>query len=249
MYRRHLWDSSYTDDDVAGSPNTTNVIEEVARECRRQGIDLGLYYSLWDRKQNPDVKDASLDNDYNEYMLAQIGELVEIVQRHTKIVEFWLDGGWEKPNHRWPIAELYGMIKTMAPQCQVGVNWSIGSPGNPYKHGVRSQDQKEGYPIRYFPSDFRLGDPYLPTYPDPKLFTHNGETYYMPWESTVCISGKWFYHTDDTSYKSVDELAELYRIATAQDNILILNTPPDRDGKLRERDIKLLTELSEKLGI
>jgi alpha-L-fucosidase len=244
-----LWNSKYTEYDVANSGNPANVVEEVAKECKRQGVELGLYYSLWDRKQNSDVKDESLDEAYNEYMIAQLNELIDMVQQHTKVVEFWFDGGWEKPNNRWPVAEIYKTIKTKAPQCQVGINWSIGSPENPDERHVYPSDQKEGYPIRYFPSDFRLGDPYLPANPDPKLFTHNGKTYYMPWESTVCISKKWFYHTEDHTYKSIEELVELYHQATAQDNILILNAPPDREGRLREKDVQLLLDLREKLEI
>ena len=244
-----LWDSKYTEYDVANSGNPTNVVEEVAKECKRQGIGLGLYYSLWDRKQNADVKDESLDEAYNKYMIAQLNELIDMVEQHTKVVEFWFDGGWEKPNHRWPVAEIYKTIKTKAPQCQVGINWSIGLPGNPDKHPVLPADQKEGYPIRYFPSDFRLGDPYLPANPDPKLFTHNGKSYYMPWESTVCMSGKWFFHTDDKTYKSIEELADLYQIATAQDNILILNAPPNREGRIRDKDVQVLMDLRKKLNI
>lgn len=241
-----LWDSVCTQYDVASSGNPTDVVDAVARECARQGIGLGLYYSLWDRNRNPDVADPSKDEAYNHYMLAQIGELAAIVQRHTKLLEFWFDGGWEKPKQRWPIAEIYRAIKTAAPQCQVGVNWTIEIPGDPKKH-VGPAEQKEGYPIRYFPSDFRLGDPCLPEFPDPKLFTHGGRTYYMPWESTVCISGKWFYHTEDDAYKSVDELAAIYRRATAQDNILILNAPPNREGRIREKDVQLLLKLREKI--
>lgn len=244
-----LWDSKYTEYDVASSGNPTNVVEEVAKECKRQGIGLGLYYSLWDRKQNADVKDESLDEGYNTYMIAQLNELIDIVQKHTKVIEFWFDGGWEKPSYRWPVAEIYKTIKTKAPWCQVGINWSIGLPDNPDKHPVLPKDQKEGYPIRYFPSDFRLGDPYLPANPDPKLFSHKGEIYYMPWESTICMSKRWFYHTEDDTYKSVDELAELYRVCTAQDNILILNAPPDREGRIRDKDVRLLLKLRKKLNI
>ena len=36
-----LWDSKYTDYDVASSGNKTNVIEAVARECKRQGMKAG----------------------------------------------------------------------------------------------------------------------------------------------------------------------------------------------------------------
>ncbi len=242
-----LWDSKYTEYDVASSGNTTNVIESIAKSCKKYGIGLGLYYSLWDRKVNADVKDASKDAAYNEYLIHQLNELIDIVEPYTNIVEFWFDGGWEKENYRWPVKEIYQTIKSRQPDCQVGINWTIGLPENPDAHPVVPKDQKEGYPIRYFPSDFRLGDPYLPMDDDPKIFTHDGKRYYMPWESTVCISGRWFYNTTDKTYKTVDELATLYRQCTKNDNILILNCPPARDGKLRGEDVRLLKELRKKI--
>lgn len=253
-----LWDSKYTEYDVASSGNKTDVIEAVAKECKMQGIRLGLYYSLWDRKVNPDTGNSASDAAYNEYMLNQLDELIAIAQRHTKIVEFWFDGSWEKPVYRWPLKEIYAKIKSKAPQCQIGINWTIGTPEvagassegwswNDYQ--ILPENQKEGDPIRYFPSDFRLGDPYMPANPDPKLFTHEEKLYYMPWETTVVLSDKWFYHTEDTNYKSIEELTNLYKRATAQDNILILNVPPARDGKMRERDIDILIELKNQLKL
>lgn len=240
-----LWDSKYTDYDVASSPNKTNVVEKVAKACKKYGVEMGIYYSLWDRHQNANIGDSNLDGDYNKYMVDQIKELIGITNKYTKIVELWLDAGWEKKRSRWPIAEIYETVKKMAPQCQVGVNWSIGTPENPDPDSsfVLPTMQKTGYPIRYFPSDFRMGDPYLPSDHDPKLFSHNGNLYYMPWETTVCISQKWFYNTNDTIYKTPEELLQLYKKATAQDNILILDLPPDRRGKLRDKDIQLVLAL------
>lgn len=242
-----LWDSEYTDYDVATSGNKTNVVEAVAKACKKYDVGLGLYYSLWDRKKNADVKDTAQDSAYNVYVIQQLKELMEITHKYVPLVEFWFDGGWEKANHRWPVNEIYQTIKSKEPGCQVGINWSIGVPGNSDQHLVLPTDQKEGYPIRYFPSDFRLGDPYLPAGNDPKLFSHNGKQYYMPWESTVCISQCWFFHTTDTVYKSIDTLVDLYRVATANDNILILNCPPNRDGKIREKDIEVLMQLKERI--
>lgn len=254
-----LWDSKYTEYDVGNSGNKSNVVEEVAKACKKYGIELGLYYSLWDRKENgngysgPDRHphhykvDSTLDNKYNQFMINQLNELIDITEKYTDIVEFWFDGGWTKENNRWPLNEIYQTIKSREPDCQIGVNWTIGLPENPDFHAVYPQDQKEGYPIRYFPSDFRLGDPLLPAVPDPKIFTHNGLEYYMPWESTVCMSRRWFYNTMDTTYKSVDELVDLYTKATAQDNILILNAPPNREGKIREKDIELLMQLQKRI--
>ena len=252
-----LWDSKFTEYDVASSGNTTNIIESVAKACKKFDIDLCLYYSLWDRERNGNDYvegwryriDSTLDKTYNEYMINQLNELIDISEKHTDIVEFWFDGGWTKENYRWPLNEIYQTIKSREPNCQIGYNWSIGLPGNADEHLVLPKDQKEGYPIRYFPGDFRLGDPYLPGENDPKIFTHNGEEYYMPFQSTLCISEKWFYNTTDTVFKSVDELVDIYKIATSQDNILILNCPPTRNGNLREKDIEILMELKKKLKI
>lgn len=244
-----LWDSQYTDYDVASSGNPTNVVEEVAKACKKHGIGLGLYYSLWDRKVNGDVADRKQDAAYNTYMINQLEELITIAEKHTPIVEFWFDGGWVKQNYRWPVMDIYQTIKKRQPDCQIGINWSIGSPENADKHPVLPQDQQEGYPIRYFPSDFRLGDPYLPADNDPKVFTHDGKDYYMPWESTVCISQRWFYNTTDHTFKSIDELEKLYRQCTKNDNILILNCPPNRDGQLRAEDIAILKELRKRIEL
>lgn len=244
-----LWDSRLTDYDIASSGNTTNVIEAVAKACKRYNIGLGLYYSLWDRKVNADVKNHAADSVYNDYMLQQLNELMDITQKHVPLVEFWFDGGWVKENCRWPIEEIYKTIKAREPHCLVGINWTIGLPENPDKHIVVPQEQREGYPFRYFPSDFRLGDPYLPQDNDPKIFSHNGKKYYLPWESTICLSKRWFYHTEDKEYKTVEELVKLFRQCTKNDNILILNCPPGRDGKIRDKDRQLLIELREALQL
>ena len=244
-----LWDSKYTKYDVANSGNTTNVVKKVAEECERHSIGLGLYYSLWDMKQNENFADSTMDKIYNKYIIAQLNELTDIVQQHTPLVELWLDGGWVKPNNRWPLAEIYKTVKERAPQCQIGVNWSIGLPGDPDRHMVLPAEQKEGYPIRYFPSDFRIGDTFLPTDPDPKRFSHDGKTYYMPWQSTVCISEKWFFNTEDNAFKTIQELAEIYTWATTQDNILILNTPPNREGRIRDQDVQILMDLCDHLNL
>ena len=244
-----LWDSRYTDYDVASSGNDTNVVEAVAKACRKYGVGLGLYYSLWDRKENGDVQNIAADAKYNEYMINQLEELLKMVKKITPVVEFWFDGGWVKQAYRWPTLDIYTTIKRHQPECQVGINWTIGSPENIDAHPVTPDKQQAGYPIRYFPSDFRLGDPYLPEDNDPKVFTYSGQSYYMPWESTICISQRWFYNATDQTYKTLDELEALYRRCTKNDNILIINCPPNREGRLRDKDVALLKQLRERLNL
>ena len=46
-----------------------------------------------------------------------------------------------------------------------------------------------------------------------------------------------------------EALEALYHQATAQDNILIFNCPPNREGRMREEDAKILASLGKKLGL
>jgi alpha-L-fucosidase len=62
------------------------------------------------------------------------------------------------------------------------------------------------------------------------------------------MSQRWFYNTTDTIFKPIEELVEVYKIATAQNNYLLLNCPPNRDGVIREKDIQILTALRENLS-
>ena len=237
-----LWDSKYTDYDVGSSPKNIDVVASLAKSCKKHDIELGLYYSLWDRHE----KCYSDDEKYVQYMLDQLTELLD---NYGPVCELWLDGGWNAKRERWNIPAVYSHVKKLQPTCAVGINWSIGRPGNPDFHSVKPNQQKEGFPIRYFPCDFRLGDPYLPGDPDPKLFSHEGKLYYLPFESTVCLNKRWFFNTSDKDLKSVDELEKLYKKATAQNNILILNSPPNRDGVMLEHNVERLKELAERLKL
>ena len=47
-----LWNTYTTSYSIKNSPNKTDVIAEVAKACKKYGIKLGLYYSLWDRHEH-----------------------------------------------------------------------------------------------------------------------------------------------------------------------------------------------------
>ena len=90
------------------------MVEKVAQACKKYGVGMGIYYSLWDRHQNGNVNDSSLDSAYNKYIVGQIKELIILVNKYTKPVELWLDAGWERTWSQWPIAEIYTTVKTLA---------------------------------------------------------------------------------------------------------------------------------------
>ena len=83
-----LWDTDTTEYSVNYSPVKTDVVKAVSEACKKYGVKLGLYYSLWDRHEKC-YKD---DEKYVEYMLKHLSELTD--GRYGEVVELWLDGGW-----------------------------------------------------------------------------------------------------------------------------------------------------------
>jgi alpha-L-fucosidase len=244
-----MWPSAYTTYSVAYSGNTNDVVRLVANSCAKYGIKLALYYSLWDRHEP--AYTTNFNPDYITYMTNQ---LTELLGNYGPVCELWLDGSWDKPNTAWQVPVLYDLVKRLQPNCQLAVNWSIGAPGN-VDSTVHPVNQQNGYPIRYFPSDFRLGDPDQPVFPDPKLFTNpNGSTngsFYLPFEATITLSANnnWFFHAGDTNTKALGGLESMWNQCTAQSNMLVLNAPPDSNGQLLPSNTNALVQLASRLGL
>ncbi len=243
-----LWDSNTTDYCVHNSPNKTDIIAEVAKACKKYNLKLGMYYSLWDRHE----KCYKNDEQYVEYMCAHLRELLG--GKYGEICELWLDGGWDKRAKKWNIPKLYDLAHSLQPDCATAVNLTIGYPWS--KKTLKKfhpQNYKEGMPIRYFPSDFRLWDPNFTRADDPKLYTHDNKTYYLPFEATICIRNmsNWFW---DPKYKEdklvdTDFIVEKYKLLTSSSNALVVNVAPDINGKQDPDDIQRLMQVAEKLGI
>ncbi len=243
-----LWDTKYTDYCVKNSPNKTDVVLETAKACKKYGIKLGLYYSLWDRHE----KCYKNHKKYVEYMCNQLTELLD--GRYGEIVEVWFDGGWDKRAKNWNVEKLYDLVHTLQPGCVCAVNTTIGN--EMFKRTSSKylpEKYKEGMPIKYFPSDFRLFDPYFTRDDDPKLYKKNSNMYYLPFEATICIRNmkNWFWDPKYTSEKLIEAefIAEHYRKLIAQKNVLVVNVAPNTDGKQEQSDIDRLMEASEILGI
>lgn len=240
-----MWDSKYTDYDVANPAVKvkTDIVKAVADACKKYGIAFCVYYSSWDRHE-PTYKEPEK---YKEFMK---GQLTELLTNYGSVSEVWFDGTWgAKPWAAWQ-PEIYDHIKRLQPQCQVSLNWTIGLPETPEKM-VRPLLQQNGYPIRFFPCDFRIADPELPRDDDPKLFSHAGKSYYMPYESTITVSKKnqWFGFGGDHGSKSVDELEKIFFRATANNNLLVFNIPPGTDGNLIPSQVATVLELGKRLNL
>lgn len=245
-----MWDTDTTRYSVKFSPNPTDVVAEVAKACKEYGIQMALYYSLWDRHE-PSYTE-NFDKGYIPYMLKQLEELMD--GRYGEIAELWMDGPWDKLCPQWRYDLIYDLVKRLQPDCQIGINHTIGEPGlgDPSER-YQPQNYQLYDPIRNFPSDFRLWDPYLCKEDDPKLYTWEGEHYYMPFEQTICSRDgfSWFYceNYEDKPVMDPEYIAKSYRQITAQDNLMVVNLPPDIHGRLVQSDVDNILHVADLLGI
>lgn len=245
-----LWNTDTTEYSVKFSPNKTDVVKEVAEACKKYGVKLGLYYSLWDRHENCYNNDES----YVQYMEKHLTELMD--GRYGEVVELWFDGAWDKPCRAWQLDRLYSLVKTLQPQCQIGVNHTVGKysekKGFPKKR-YEPKNYRDRDPLRMFPSDFRLWDPNMCRENDPKIYTFGGKEYYLPFEQTICSRKEfsWFYSDtyESKPLMDADEIVNNYRILDKTDNLMVINLPPDKNGKLVEGDVENLMRVAESLRI
>lgn len=229
-----LWDSKYTNYDIA-NPDIkikADIVRAVSDACQKEGIAFSIYYSLWDRHE-PLYK----DKDPYRYIVFMKNQLEELMTQYGPIAELWFDGAWDRRVEDWHLQEVYDHVKKLQPLCQISTNWTIGK---------RPADMQEGDSIIFFPSDFRLWDPFLPVKNDPKIYTYKGKEYYLPFECTQTISvlGNWFAHPEDTTVRELEELEEIFYVATANDNCLLLNIPPNIHGEQNPTAIQRINQLA-----
>ncbi len=241
-----LWDSQFTDYDVSSAAVKTDIVAEVAKACKKYGVKLGLYYSLWDRKEP-----SHNDKDPGKYVTYMKNQLTELLTNYGEVCEMWFDGAWAKPDADWHIDEVYAHIKKLQPDCQITVNHTIGIPGKPRSIQL-PENYVKGDPLRFWPVDFRTKDPNLCRLDDPKEYTGpDGKLHYLPLEHTICISDRWnwFQKKDNIPARTPEELEELFYWCTANDNVLLVNLPPDQTGRIRENEREAIFKTADLLGI
>ena len=245
-----MWNTDTTTYSVKYSPNKTDVVRAVSAACKKYGVKFGIYYSLWDRHE----KCYQNDEEYVQYMEKQLTELTD--GRYGEVVELCFDGAWDKPCRAWQLDRLYNLVKTMQPECQIGVNHTVGEyseekgfPVERYKP-INYQNRD---PLRMFPSDFRLWDPNMCREDDPKIYTFGGKEYYLPFEQTICSRKEfsWFYcdKYEDKPLMDAHEIIKNYKILEKTQNLMVINLPPDKNGKLVKGDVDNLMYVADKLDI
>lgn len=181
-----------------------------------------------------------------------VNQLTELLTNYGQVCELWFDGGWDRKVADWDLDRLYKHVKKLQPYCAVGVNHTIAiEPGSRKFALPDSMVVDNKYTFHYFPGDFRLWDPKIAHKADKKQYLHDGQSYYMPFEHTICLSNRWnwFQKKELIPVRDLDELEELFYWCTDNNNTLVVNVPPDQTGQIREHEANTIITLGKRLGI
>lgn len=222
-----LWNSKYTDYDIFSSPFKRDVLQELARECKRQGILFGTYYSIADWHHpdyttryggDPRPVEQSDMNRYFIYLKNQVKELIE--NYDTNIL--WFDGYWEKSwDHEKGMA-LYKYIRDLKDDILINNRVDKGRKG---KQGMTVSSKYAG--------DFGT--------PEQQVGTYDVE---HPWESCITICRQWAWKPND-KLKSLRECIQTLARTAGGGGNLLLNVGPMLDGRIEQRQIDRLQEIGK----
>lgn len=222
-----LWDSKFTDFDIASSPmKGRNFVKELSVACRKQGLHFGTYYSIidWHHPSSYVVPNDKGKMDwgqstmvdggkevYVKYMKNQIKELIE--EYDTEIL--WFDGDWVD---WWTLEDgddLYRYIRELKPE--IIINNRVSKRAT-------------------FKKDFGTPEQF---HPDSTL------KYY--WEACYTMNDSWGFKIKDTDWKTPNVVYEKLKDINEKGGNFLLNVGPDGHGIVPEESIKILLEVGEML--
>lgn len=229
-----LWDSEYTDFDVASTPfKGRDVLAELNEACKKYGLKFGLYYSILDwnhptqvpslQKDSPNwrwgrtyLSDRGKGSDKQIYVSYQQNQIMELIKNYDPAI-LWFDGDWVE---WWTIPDgidLYNAIREASPR--VIINHRVGK-----RHS--------------FEADFVC-----------KEQRHFDDAFPKHWEACYTMNDSWGYRKGDDNWKNAETVYEKLKDVNMKGGNLLLNVGPDGDGEIQEEAVSILLEAGGMLEV
>ncbi|MCR4727669.1 MAG: alpha-L-fucosidase [Lachnospiraceae bacterium] len=254
-----LWPSKYTDHSVAFSPFKRDIVSEVSKECRKQGIKFGFYLSPWDRNS----KLYGTGKAYDDYFVSQ---LTELLTGYGEIFSVWFDGACgegengKKQYYDWE--RYYETVRKYQPGacitiCGPDVRWCGNEAGHTRKSEwsvvpARTRDTEKIASLSQQKDDTEFRNRKI-TAKDQNLGSRNilaneRDLVWYPAEVNTSIRPGWFWHeSENDKVRSLEELMGIYNNSVGGNATFLLNIPPTNEGLFHENDVKRLHEIGEYL--
>ncbi len=213
-----LWDTKAGEvSAVKSSAAGRDVLTPFVDEVRKQGLKLGLYYSLidWPREDYPNVLRAGParydihqePERWQHFLTFNSAQLRELQEAYNPDL-LWFDGDWEFSSEEW---DAPGIVKQLRDyNSQIIVNSRIAGHGD--------YDTPElGVPVT------RPASPW--------------------WETCMTINDSWGFRKRDTDFKSIDTILRMLADCLSMGGNLLLDIGPRADGTIPEEEVAVLQEL------
>ncbi|TKG90811.1 alpha-1,3/4-fucosidase [Puteibacter caeruleilacunae] len=271
-----LWQSRYTKHGVMSSPfknGKGDVLKELSESCKKYGLKLGVYLSPADLYQieNKEGLYGNLSeyterviprpvegrpfknkttftfkvDDYNEYMLNQ---LFECLTEYGPIHEVWFDGAHpkRKGGQKYNYLAWKKLIKTLAPEAVIFGKEDVRWVGN--ESGATRESE---WDIVTFPEDPRQMNMFPDMHGDigsRSVLVNGTYLHFLLSETDTSIREGWFYRDDDKQrVRSADDVFDIYERCVGGNTNLLLNIPPNREGRFSDEDVSVLIEVGKRI--
>ena len=221
-----MYDSEVSDWDIMDrTPFRRDVLDELARECRAQGIKLFFYYSQLDWR-HPDFyprggtgrtagrPDSGQFSKYRDYMDAQLRELLT---NYGPIGGIWFDGEWDRPEADWGFDRTYEMIHQIQPAALVISN---------HHHLPRPGEDVQTFE-RDLPGRNTAG-------------FNTMEIGALPLETAQTMNNSWGFRLTDREFRSSASLIRELVSAAGRNGNYLLNVGPRPDGTIQPEFVDTL---------
>ena len=215
-----IWPTATRSASVRLTQHKTDIVRTYVDSFRKQGLKVALYYSMLDMRE--DIRHSNITAEKVGLIKAQ---LTELFTQYGDIVALIIDG-WNAPWSRItyeeiPFHDIYGLIKSLQPDCLVSdLNASQYPAGGLYYTDLKAFEQNAGQLV---PNESSV-----PAY------------------SCVTLTDGWFWKQQDASgrLKATKTVIDDWLIPlNARHCNLILNAPPNREGRLAPNVVSRLVEV------
>lgn len=259
-----IWNSAYTDYDIASTSYKNgegDILAEISEACTAANMDMGLYLSPWDVAESTfGANGGTIDNAYNEYYNNQLEEILSNPKYGNKghFVEVWMDGANGYNNvpqtynfEKWfaTIQKYEGKEAGYKADCMLfgaGTHTTVRWIGNENGFADDTTWAKSKILNGQIHNDAsqRTGD----YKGDPTDGYSNGYEDGNHWtvpEADARITSGWFWGTQKNTPRTLTNLAEMYFRSVGHNATLLLNVPPNNEGKVDQAILDRVVEFGQ----
>jgi alpha-L-fucosidase len=211
-----LWDTKQGLNVVKDTPAKRDLVAPFVAALRKDGLKVGLYYSLidWSSPDYPAFTKTKtryeIKNDparWNRFVAYYQGQLRDLMDRYNPDL-YWFDGGWEHSAEEWHSKQTRDMILAHNPTAIINSRLpGYGDYGTP----------EQGVPITRPPDKY--------------------------WELCMTINDSWGWQPQDHDFKTPNELIRMLADTLDMGGNLLLDFGPRADGTIPQEEVATLKEI------